>query len=70
MDTQTFINQVASGDAVGAKDLLNDLLAAKAFEALDAKKIELAQSVFTGKEVEDELDIEVQDTADTPVEQE
>ena len=39
MDTQTFINQVAAGDAVGAKDLLNDLLAAKAFEALDAKKL-------------------------------
>jgi hypothetical protein len=67
MDTQTFINQVAAGDASGAKDLLNDLLAAKAFEALDAKKIEMAQSLFTGKEESSEP--EVQDTEETVGEQ-
>jgi hypothetical protein len=55
MDTQTFINQVAAGDAVGAKDLLNDLLSAKAFEALDAKKVEMAQSLYTGKQEEPEV---------------
>ena len=65
MDTQTFINQAAAGDAVGAKDLLNDLLAAKAFEALDARKIEMAQSLFGGKK-----EVEVQNTADTPIEEE
>lgn len=63
MDTQTFINQVASGDAVGAKDLLNDLLSTKAFEALDAKKIEMSQSIFSGEEPE------VQDTEETETEQ-
>ena len=67
MDTQNFINQVATGDAVGAKELLNDLLASRAFEALDAKKIELAQTLYSGEE---NLDVEVQDTADTPVEEE
>jgi len=67
MDTQTFINQVAAGDASDAKDLLNDLLAAKAFEALDAKKIEMAQSLFTGKEESSEP--EVQDTEETVGEQ-
>jgi hypothetical protein len=67
MDTQTFINQVAAGDASSAKDLLNDLLAAKAFEALDAKKIEMAQSLFTGKEESSEP--EVQDTEETVGEQ-
>jgi hypothetical protein len=67
MDTQNFINQVATGDAVGAKELLNDLLASRAFEALDTKKIELAQSLYSGEE---NLDVEVQDTADTPVEEE
>jgi hypothetical protein len=67
MDTQNFINQVATGNAVGAKELLNDLLASKAFEALDIKKIELAQSLYSGEE---NLDVEVQDTADTPVEEE
>lgn len=67
MDTQNFINQVATGDASGAKETLNDLLASRAFEALDAKKIELAQSLYGDKE---DLDVEVQDTADTPVEEE
>jgi len=67
MDTQTFINQVAAGDAVGAKDLLNDLLAAKAFEALDAKKIEMAQTLFTGKE--ETTEPEVQDTEETTTEE-
>ena len=67
MNTQNFINQVATGDASGAKELLNDLLASRAFEALDAKKIELAQSLYGDKE---NLDVEVQDTADTPVEEE
>jgi len=62
MDTQTFINQVAAGDAVGAKDLLNDLLSNKAFEALDAKKIEMSQAIFSGEEPE------VQDTEETETE--
>ena len=63
MDTQTFINQVAAGDAVGAKDLLNDLLSNKAFEALDAKKVEMSQAIFSGEEPE------VQDTEETETEQ-
>ena len=71
MDTQTFIDRVAAGNAVEAQQVLNDLLSAKAFEALDAKKVELAQTIFNGEaEKQDELDVEVQDTADTPVEQE
>lgn len=67
MDTQNFINQVATGDAFGAKETLNDLLSSRAFDMLDAKKIELAQALFSGEE---NLDVEVQDTADTPVEEE
>ena len=72
MDTQTFIDRVAAGNAVEAQQVLNDLLSAKAFEALDAKKVELAQNIFNGKSEEqnDELSVEVQDTADTPIEQE
>ena len=68
MDTQTFIDKVATGDAVGAQEILNDLLSSRAFEALDAKKIELAQTIFNGQSEEET--VEVQDTADTPVEQE
>lgn len=67
MDTQNFINQVATGDASAAKEALNDLLSSRAFDMLDAKKIELAQALFSGEE---NLDVEVQDTADTPVEEE
>ena len=67
MDTQNFINQVATGDAAGAKETLNDLLSSRAFDMLDAKKIELAQALYSDKE---NLDVEVQDTADTPVEEE
>ena len=65
MDAKTFIDKVASGDANDAKDLINDLLSSRAFEALDAKKVEIAQSLYS-----DGGDIEVQDTADTPVEEE
>jgi len=50
MNVKTFIDSVASGNAVEAKDSLNDLLSARAFEALDAKKIELAQALFSDKE--------------------
>ena len=61
MDVSNFINSVASGNAIEAKESLNDLLSARAFEALDAKKTELAQSLFTDKE-------EVQDTKETETE--
>jgi hypothetical protein len=64
MDVSNFINSVATGNAIGAKESLNDLLSTRAFEALDAKKTELAQSLFTGKEGE------VQDTEETETEAE
>jgi hypothetical protein len=50
MDVQDFINSVATGNAAEAKDTLNDLLSARAFEALEAKKIEIAQNLFGGKQ--------------------
>jgi thymidine phosphorylase len=64
MDVSNFINSVATGNAIEAKESLNDLHSARAFEALDGKKTELAQSLFTGKEVE------VQDTEETETEAE
>ena len=59
MDVKNFIDSVASGNAVEAKESVNDLLSARAFEAIDAKKIELAQSLFADNEVE------TQDTEET-----
>ena len=59
MDVQDFINSVATGNAAEAKDTLNDLLSARAFEALEEKKIEIAQNLFNGKqEAEEEGDTE------------
>jgi hypothetical protein len=65
MDAQKFIQSVATGNAVEAKEILNDILSSRAFEALDAKKVEIAQSLYNDGE-----EVEVQDTADTPVEEE
>lgn len=50
MDINTFIDKVASGNASEAKEVLSDLLSARAFEALDAKKVEMAQTLFGAKE--------------------
>ena len=58
METSQFIDQLTAGNASEAKDTLNNLLSARAFESLDAKKMELAKSMFTGKEDS----VEVQDT--------
>ena len=49
-----FIDQIATGDALGAKNTMSDMLSAKAFEALDARKQELAASLFGGSQVQEE----------------
>lgn len=49
-----FINQIATGDAIGAKSTMSDMLSSKAFEALDARKQELAATLFTGVQVQEE----------------
>jgi len=51
-----FIDQIATGDAVGAKETMSDMLSAKAFEALDARKQELASTLFGGIQVEEEVE--------------
>jgi hypothetical protein len=58
METSQFIDQLSAGDSAEAKETLNNLLSTRAFESLEAKKIELAKSIFTGKEES----VEVQDT--------
>ena len=70
MTTETFINQLASGQAADAKETLADLLSARAFEALDARKQELASALFNGQQTEptSEQEVEVQNTEDTETE--
>ena len=65
MDAQLFIQKVAAGEAGEAKDTLTDMLSSKAFEALDARKQEIARTIYG-----EDLDVEVQDTADSEVEDE
>jgi hypothetical protein len=64
MDAQLFIQKVAAGEAGEAKDTLTDMLSSKAFEALDARKQEIARTIYG-----EDLDVEVQDTADSEIEE-
>lgn len=66
METSQFIDQLAAGEAAKAKDTLSDMLSAKAFDALESRKIEIAKAAFGGIEQENEneeeqVDIEVLD---------
>ena len=55
MDIKSFIDNVAAGNAAEAKEGLNDLLSARAFEAIDGRKTELAQNLFGSKEEQTEV---------------
>jgi len=75
-DVVDFVNQIAAAQSADAKETLNNILSQKAMEALDGKKQEIASSLFNGVEAqpeeeptEDDVDVEVQDTADTEVDE-
>ena len=57
MSTTQFIDELAAGNASGAKDILNDMLSARAFEALEGRKVEIAQNIFNGSVQEEEVEI-------------
>jgi hypothetical protein len=57
MSTSEFIDELAAGNASGAKDILNDMLSARAFEALEGRKIEIAQNIFNDSQVQEEVEI-------------
>jgi restriction endonuclease S subunit len=65
MDIGQFLNNVAAGNANDAKENINDILSAKAFEALDAQKEELAKTMFNHNERELENTNEVETESDT-----
>jgi hypothetical protein len=54
MDINTFIDKVVNGDAAEAKETLTDLLSTRAMEALELKKIEIAQSLYDDGEEQSE----------------
>lgn len=53
MSTTEFIDELAAGNASVARDMLNDMLSARAFEALEGRKVELAKSIFNGEETQE-----------------
>ena len=54
MNIQDIINNIAAGDNVAAKESIENVLSAKAFDALQDRKQEMAATIFGGKEQESE----------------
>ena len=54
MQIQEIINQIAAGDSAAAKESIENVLSAKAFDALQGRKQEMATTLFGGKEQSDE----------------
>ena len=52
MTVQEVINQIAAGDSVAAKEGIENVLSAKAFDALQNRKQEMAATLFGGQEQE------------------
>jgi hypothetical protein len=50
MDTRQFIDLLGAGQSSEAKSALEDLISARAFEALEAKKQEVGSTLFNGRE--------------------
>jgi hypothetical protein len=49
-----FINSIAAGDNVTAKEELEELLSSKAFDALQYRKQEIASTLFGGHQEEEQ----------------
>jgi hypothetical protein len=54
MELQDIINNIAAGDSAAAKEGIENVLSAKAFDALQGRKQEIASTLFGGKEQGDE----------------
>ena len=52
MDVKDFINASIGGNDVEAQQALNDVISARAMEALATRKTEIAQNLYNGKETE------------------
>ena len=56
MDIQDIINNIAAGENIAAKEGLENALSAKAFDALQGFKQEIASTLYGGQEQESEED--------------
>ena len=52
MTIEEVINHIAAGDGVAAKEGIENVLSAKAFDALQSRKQEMAATLFGGQEQE------------------
>ena len=55
-----FINSIAAGDNVTAKEELEELLSSKAFDALQYRKQEIASTLFGGEQEEEHSNEEIE----------
>ena len=62
MSIQDIINNIAAGDNIAAKEGIENVLSAKAFDALQGRKQEIASTLFGGQEQEPE---EITDSEET-----
>lgn len=60
MTTSAFIEQLAAGQTADAKETLSNLLSARAFEALDTRKQNLAATLFGGQIASEEEQTETE----------
>jgi hypothetical protein len=65
MDIQDIINNIAAGENNAAKEGLEDALSAKAFDALQGRKQEIASALYAGQEQEPEEDTDHEEDEET-----
>lgn len=58
MDTRQFIDQLAAGESAAAKETLENALSARAFDALDEYKKQMASGIFGGSQEETEVEVQ------------
>ena len=62
MDIQNVINNIAAGENAAAKEGIENVLSAKAFDALQGRKQEIASALFGGKNQESEENTNAEET--------
>ena len=62
MQIQEVINHIAAGDSAAAKEGIENVLSAKAFNALQSRKQEMAATLFGGQEQESEENTDDQES--------
>jgi hypothetical protein len=58
MNAKTLINYASEGDTAKMKDAIDSILAAKATNALDTKRVEVARNMLQQNEVAQEVQTE------------